>query len=122
MTADTCAAEAPATERRCATSGYRDAETLLVLAHEISLSRSLTSGVSDLPSTWWAARATRPNVFSATLGNSTPYAWGQKNWHWRSAAEWMVRAWAPRTPSEASLARISPAARVVKVTARVAEG
>ena len=38
------------------------------------------------------------------------------------AAEWNVRAWTPITPSCCNRPRISPAARVVKVTASTAVG
>ena len=59
---------------------------------------------------------------SVRVGSSVPWTWGQKNRSWRSAAEWKVRACTPAAPSERSRARISPAARVVKVTASTSEG
>ncbi len=59
---------------------------------------------------------------SSTAGGRPPTVAGQKWVSWRSAAEWKVRAWTRSRPppdpaSWTSLARISPAARVVNVTA-----
>ena len=50
---------------------------------------------------------------------SPPTTRGQKNANCRSAAEWNVRAWTVPAPSDRSRVRISPAARVVNVTARI---
>src|SRR4051794_37361784 len=55
-------------------------------------------------------------------GMLPPTAFGQKYWSWRSAAEWKVRAWTPAAPSWRRRPRISPAARLVKVTASTLEG
>ena len=55
-------------------------------------------------------------------GNWPPSECGQKNINCRRAAEWKVLADAFGTPSCRKRARISPAARAVKVSARVLDG
>ena len=69
-----------------------------------------------------ADSATSDIRLSSTEGSSPPYACGQKYCACRRAAEWKVRACTPRAPSSWSRPRISPAARVVKVTASTAVG
>ncbi len=61
-----------------------------------------------------------------SLCSSTGHSWpptdrGQKYRNCLSAAEWKVRACTPGTPRDRSRTRISPAARVVKVTASTSE-
>ncbi len=66
-----------------------------------------------------AAASATSLIFRSTIrGSGPPTAFGQKNWSWRRAAEWKVRAWTPGMPRSARRERISPAARAVKVTAR----
>lgn len=69
-----------------------------------------------------AASATSWILRSTSRGRLPPTAFGQKYWSWRSAAEWKVRAWTPPAPSWRRRPRISPAARLVKVTASTLEG
>ena len=69
-----------------------------------------------------AALPIRPSLESTSTGSSPPYTLGQKNRACRSAAEWNVRACTPPAPSPRSRVRISPAARVVKVTASTSVG
>ena len=69
-----------------------------------------------------AASASTWALWSTTSGSAPPTAWGQKYCSWRSAAEWKVRACTPWAPRSLSRARISEAARAVKVTARVRWG
>jgi hypothetical protein len=69
-----------------------------------------------------AASATNWILRSTSRGMGPPIAFGQKYWSWRRAAEWKVRAWTPTAPSWRSRPRISPAARLVKVTARTLFG
>ena len=95
---------------------------LLTLAQEISPSRSRSRAVSTRTRSRLADSATSDIRLSSTDGNSPPYALGQKYCAWRSAAEWKVRACTPRAPSCCSRPRISPAARVVNVTASTAVG
>ncbi|CAM5324905.1 hypothetical protein STENM223S_10497 [Streptomyces tendae] len=69
-----------------------------------------------------AASATSWILRSTSLGSEPPIAFGQKYWSCRSAAEWKVRACTPEAPSWRRRPRISPAARLVKVTASTLEG
>jgi hypothetical protein len=52
-------------------------------------------------------------------GVRPPKTWGQKKVNCFKAAAWIVRAATDGTPNERSRARISPAARAVKVSASV---
>ncbi len=95
---------------------------MLTLAHSISLARSRSSA-------WFTSRRLRraaPAMIgildSVSSGGAPPYTLGQKYRSWRSAAEWKVRAWTAPAPMVRRRVRISPAARVVKVTARTSSG
>src|SRR4051794_5420275 len=65
-----------------------------------------------------AAARTDGSLLSMIVGRAPLDSRGQKYWSCRSAAEWNVRACTPPTPRARSRERISPAARVVNVTAR----
>ena len=69
-----------------------------------------------------ADSATSRALLGSSSGKSPPLSRGQKKRSWRSAAAWKVRTCTPSTPRVRRRDRISPAARVVKVTASVRRG
>ena len=97
-------------------------ETLLTLAHSISLARSRSVAWS-VASRWRrAASASMPSLDWVSSGSSRWWTRGQKNRSWRRAAEWNVRACTPGAPRARSRSRISPAARVVNESASTSVG
>ena len=58
----------------------------------------------------------------SSCGGVPPTAWGQKYCSWRRAAAWKVRVCTPAAPSPCRRARISLAARAVKVRASTCWG
>ena len=86
-------------------------------AHSISLSKSRTISLPVSKPAARVARATIGNLLSNTRHGRSPAIWGQKYCSWRIAAEWNVRACTPPMPMAVRRSRISPAARLVNVTA-----
>ncbi len=87
------------------------------MRYSISAAASFSAAVPSRIRSPSAARATSRALLSSREGAGEPISCGQKWFSCARAAEWKVRAAMPGAPRDASRARSSAAARVVKVSA-----